>query len=426
MHSRSLQAKLTYLGAVVSTTTFENGDNSVSLLRAAVQQHQAGRLPEALALYNQVIVGDPRNGAAYCNKAAILAGQGKYVEAISALEQAAAFNADDPDVHYALGNCLTSVGRTDDAVQAYRNAIRLRPDFADAHFRLGFILSETDRVAEGFQHFLRRAILVHGGSQPSGPAGPEPAHKIKHDREQREYLIDKLGAVPSFHLENGERLTGPAVNPANATPAVMEAWKSSWPQLVVIDNFLTEEALERLRAYCAGSTIWRRIYKAGYLGATPEDGLACPLLAQIAEEMRSTFPEILAAHPFRYLGAFKYDSALSTGTNTHADNSAVNFNLYIAPDGANLDPESGGMDVWDAAMPPDVDMRVYNGNETAAREFLARSKARITMIPHRANRAILFKSDLFHKTSHCEFKEGYLNKRINISLLFGDRGAATK
>ena len=66
----------------------KTGTIQVSLLRAAVQQqHQAGRLPEALALYNQVIVGDPRNGAAYCNKAAILAGQGKYVEAISALEQ---------------------------------------------------------------------------------------------------------------------------------------------------------------------------------------------------------------------------------------------------------------------------------------------------------------------------------------------------
>ena len=93
MHSRSLQAKLTYLGAVVSTTTFENGDSSGPLLRAAVQQHQAGRLPEALALYNQVIVGDPRNGAAYCNKAAILAGQGKYVEgAISALETSGRFH----------------------------------------------------------------------------------------------------------------------------------------------------------------------------------------------------------------------------------------------------------------------------------------------------------------------------------------------
>ena len=34
-----------------------------------------------------------------------------------------------------------------------------------------------------------------------------------------------------------------------------------------------------------------------------------------------------------------------------------------------MDPESGGMDIWDVAMPLDVDMRVYNGNETAAREF---------------------------------------------------------
>jgi hypothetical protein len=355
-----------------------------------------------------------------------LAGQGKYGDAIGVLEQAAALAGDDPEIHYALGNCLTSVGRMDDAANAYTTAIKLKPDFADAHFRLGFILSETNRIADGFKHFLRRAVLVHGKARPTGATGPEPPHKIKHDREQREYLANILGSAPSFHLENGERLTGPAVNPANATPAVMEAWRSTWPQFVVIDNFLTDEALDRLRAYCAGSTIWRRIYKAGYLGATPEDGLACPLMAQIAEEMRSTFPGILAAHPFRYLGAFKYDSALSTGTNTHADNSAVNFNLYIAPDDANLDPASGGMDIWDVAMPPNVDMRIYNGNEPAARDFLARSKARLTIIPHRANRAILFKSDLFHKTSHCNFQEGYLNKRINISLLFGDRGAPTR
>jgi tetratricopeptide (TPR) repeat protein len=410
----------------VSTTTFENEDSQVSLLAAAVEHHQAGRLAEALSLYDKVVATDPKNGAAHYNKASILAGQGKYPEAIASLEQAIALNAGDPDMHYALGNCLTSIGRSEDAVAAYRDAIRLKPDFADAHFRLGFILSETNRVSEGFQHFLRRAVLVHNKAQPEAPAGPEPPHKIKHDREQREYLANKLGSAPSFHLENGERLAGPAVNPANATPAVLERWKSSWPQFVVIDNFLTPEALERLRIYCAGSTIWRRIYKAGYLGATPEDGLACPLMAQIADEIRSTFPEILSRHPFRYLGAFKYDSTLSTGTNTHADNSAVNFNLYIAPDDANLDPQSGGMDVWDVVMPPNVDMRIYNGNETASRDFLKRSNAQVTIIPHRANRAILFKSDLFHKTSHCKFKEGYENKRINISLLFGDRGAATR
>lgn len=68
-------------------------------------------------------------------------------------------------------------------------------------------------------------------------------------------------------------------------------------------------------------------------------------------------------------------------------------------------------------------MRLYNSNEAEVRAFLARSNAGFTRIPHRANRAIFFQSDLFHKTSDCRFAEGYLNKRINVSLLFGDRAA---
>jgi hypothetical protein len=46
-------------------------------------------------------------------------------------------------------------------------------------------------------------------------------------------------------------------------------------------------------------------------------------------------------------------------------------------------------------------------------------------VAHRANRAVIFKSALFHKTDRCDFREGYLNKRINVSLLFGDFGDPT-
>jgi hypothetical protein len=288
-------------------------------------------------------------------------------------------------------------------------------------------LSENGQVAEGFAHYMRRAELVHGTGKAPAPAKPEPEHKLKHDREQRDYLAgrqakaDAPGVAQMFHLENGDRLEGPAVHPA--APGVVDQWRSSNPQMVVIDDFLTPPALERLRRYCAGSTIWRRIYDAGYIGATPEDGFACPLLAQIAEEISAAFPAILGPHHFHYLGAFKYDSTLSTGTNTHADNAAVNVNFYIAPDEANLDHQSGGMDIWDVGVPPGDDMRKYNGDEALARDFLRRSNARMTRIAHRANRAVIFRSDLFHKTSDCRFREGYLNKRINVSLLFGHRGA---
>lgn len=321
------------------------------------------------------------------------------------------------------GTAQATQGRMTEAIAAYREAIAVAPDNAGAHFRLGSILSETGQIAEGFAHYMRRAALVHG-ELPRAQGGP--VHRAKHDREQSEYLASTLGldtpstALP-YHLEDGARIPGPAVDPANATTELVQRWQDSHPQMVVIDNFLTPPALDKLRQYCAGSTIWRRNYDAGYIGATPEDGLACPLMAQIAEEIRATFPQVIGKHGFRYLGAFKYDSTLSTGTNTHADNSAVNVNLYIAPDEANLDPESGGMDIWDVRAPAGEEMRRYNGNEALARDFLERSRAQMTRVPHRANRAIIFKSDFFHKTSECRFREGYLNKRINVSLLFGDR-----
>jgi len=331
----------------------------------------------------------------------------------------AALTPTGADLWMERGTAHVMQGQLEEAVAAYRQAIALAADHADAHFRLGSVLSESGHVAEGFSHYMTRAALVHG-SRPWPQEGPHPTHRTKHDREQAQYLAER-DLPPQHHLEDGARLPGPAVNPANATPELVQSWQDSRPKMVVIDNFLTPPALEKLRRYCAGSTIWRRNYDAGYIGATPEDGLACPLMAQIAEEIRTTFPQMIGTHAFRYLGAFKYDSALSTGTNTHADNSAVNVNFYIAPDEANMDPQSGGMDIWDVSAPPGDEMRRYNGDEALARNFLAKSGARLTRVAHRANRAVIFKSDLFHKTSDCRFREGYLNKRINVSLLFGHR-----
>ena len=346
----------------------------------------------------------------------------------SLLQQArTALTPSEADLRVERGTVQMGQGRTDEAVATYRETIALAPNHAEAHFRLGSILSETGNIAEGFAHYMKRAALVHAG-RPWRQDRQEPAHRTKHDREQMAYLAERLGSgAQNFHLEEGTRLSCPAVNPANATPQLTQQWHDSQPQMVVIDNFLTPAALGKLRRYCAGSTIWRRNYDAGYIGATPEDGLACPLMAQIAEEIRTTFPQIIGTHAFRYLGAFKYDSTLSTGTNIHADNSAVNVNFYIAPDEANLDPESGGMDIWNVSAPPGEAMRRYNGDEAMARDFLKRGGARLARVPHRANRAVIFRSDLFHKTSDCRFREGYLNKRINVSLLFGQRtGSASE
>jgi hypothetical protein len=285
------------------------------------------------------------------------------------------------------------------------------PQFGEASYNLGYVLTECGAIDEGFSWLTHHARQACAGGQPADI----PAHKRAHDAEQRAYLG---GADPSgpLWLEGGDRVAAPAVKPH---PELQARWRGDNP-LVVIDDFLSADGLAGLRRFCWGSTIWREVYAGGYVGAFPEHGLSCPLLAQIAQELKDTYPDIFGDHPLLQIWAFKYDSRLR-GIPIHADFAAVNVNFWITPDEANLDKDHGGLVIWDKPAPLDWDFEKYNIDAAAARDFLAREGATSTTVPHRANRAVIFDSDLFHETDELTFAEGYCNRRINLTLLYGRR-----
>jgi Tfp pilus assembly protein PilF len=401
-------------------------------LEAALQQafadHRAGRLSEAELLYRSILQARPGHPGINNNLGLVLKDQGRLQEAATTFERVLAVKPDDAMAHCNLGNVLRLQGRLDQAAGCYRRALALRPDMALAYRNLGTVLCESDHLDEGFAAFRRHAELAYGGSASSAAAGePVAPHKAQHDREQQEYLNGgnaPAGISAGFRLQDGGQVSGHAVNPDASSGDVAARWRSSRPQIAVIDNLLTDEALGKLRRFCWGSTIWRKVYTGGYLGAMPEHGFACPLLAQIADELRGAYPAILGRHPLLQFWGFKYDSRLS-GIAVHADFAAVNVNFWITPDDANLDPASGGLVVWDVPAPADWNFAKYNDDVPAAREFLAKAGARAVTVPHRANRAVIFDSDLFHETDRIAFKDGYLNRRINITMLYGRRETAT-
>jgi hypothetical protein len=149
-------------------------------------------------------------------------------------------------------------------------------------------------------------------------------------------------------------------------------------------------------------------------------GFCCPLLMQIAEELRLALPSVIKDHTLREWWAYKYDSKLD-GIPLHADHAAVNVNFWITPDEALLEPDAGGLTVWDREAPLDWDFTRYNQDEAAMREFLEREQAHAVYIPYRQNRVAMFNSDLFHETGSIRFRRGYENRRINITFLYGDR-----
>jgi tetratricopeptide (TPR) repeat protein len=373
------------------------------------------RPEDACISFKAAVALQPRNAALWLNLSSVEGDLGRFRDALASVDKALALKPGDAEAWNNRGAALRALGRSEDALESCNKALELRADYVPALRNIGALLCETFQVEEGMRVYARRARL----NQAARPQeGDDLAHKQRHDAQQRDYLAGQ-NIHTAFHLEDGAGVVGAAVNPRNAAPIAAQ-WADKRPQIVVIDDLLSPEALAQLQRFCWGSTMWRKAYKEGYLGATPESGFACPLLAQIADELRATFPAIFERHPLRYLWGFKYDSTLS-GIDVHADFAAVNVNFWITPDDANLDPESGGLTLWDVAAPPEWDVVKYNRDAKASREFLERVGARPITIPYRANRAVIFDSDLFHKTDAIRFKEGYLNRRINVTLLYGDR-----
>lgn len=193
--------------------------------------------------------------------------------------------------------------------------------------------------------------------------------------------------------------------------------------IIVVDNVLSDAALQRIRQLLLESTVWFQtkmpLKFGGYVGAYIDDGLYDRILLELAMELSQKFPNIFEGHPLRYLWAYKYDSDY-TGINLHADEAAVNVNLWLTPDEANLDPTSGGLVVFTAKPPHDWKFEEYNTDTDFVREQLLKptNYANVT-IPHRQNRAVIFDSALFHQTDVYKFRKGYENRRINLTLLYG-------
>ena len=382
-------------------------------------QYKLKRFAESLECYDKAMAIRADYATAWMNRADVLVALTRFDEALASYDEAIARNPRDLRAWYARAVALRKAQRYAEALDCIAHApVTGREHFPLSYLR-GWLMCECGHVTEALavvREAAERELRARAGAPP-----PAPSHKTHHDTEQRAHLAVQGIELRegSFYFDDGGKLPGRAVNAANAERAQAQ-WQSSRPRIVVIDNVLTTDALEKLRRFCWNSTVWHRPYEKGYLGAMPEQGFACPLLAQIADELRETFPGIIRDHPLRKLWAFKYDSRMH-GIGIHADQAAVNVNFWIAPDKANRNQDSGGMLIWDVAAPQEWDIETYNGDERAVRAFLARTGAKPLKIPHRANRAVIFDSDLFHETDSIDFHPGYLNRRINVTMLYGRR-----
>ena len=68
----------------------------------------------------------------------------------------------------------------------------------------------------------------------------------------------------------------------------------------------------------------------------------------------------------------------------------------------------------------DWEIKDYDADQERIVTFLEQNGRQIQLVvPYRQNRAVLFRSRLFHYSDRPEFASGYENHRINLTLLYG-------
>jgi tetratricopeptide (TPR) repeat protein len=132
--------------------------SAASLFRQGVAHHEAGRLPEAEALYRQVLAISPRDPDAL-NSLGLLALQvGRADIAIDLIGQAVSRRGSVADYHGNLGAALRAQGRLDEAAASFRRALKLRPSFAEMLYNLGNVLlakGEGEEAIASYRKALR-------------------------------------------------------------------------------------------------------------------------------------------------------------------------------------------------------------------------------------------------------------------------------
>ena len=367
----------------------------------------------------------------------------------------------------------------EDAAASYARALELRPEFGEAINNLGSAFQGLGRFTEAREAFDRLLRLRHGGPLWNAPffddtdnygAGPRAAgpvaastFKLSDCIDQIEYLIargridksferlaeryravliemyesadhrltpDQAARIGAFfdrviHYAGAPRMAGAAINPALDFQRIEDDYLSSAVSVTKLDDFLTPEALSALRDFCLESTIFFEYTGDRFVSSRSSLGFNCDLLYQMAEELQASLPRVLGGHALTNMWVYRYNNH-SEGVAEHTDDGAVTFNFWITPDDANQTPDGGGLVVYAKEQPLDWDWERYNREKygTAMKneidEFL--SDAETVTIPYGGNRAVLFHSNLFHKSDRVNFKDGFENRRMNITMLFGHRG----
>ena len=133
---------------------------AVRMFAQGLEHHQKGELEEAVKIYGQALLLNPKLSEIYINMGVALRALGKLESSVACYRRSLVLRPDDATAYINLGNVLRQLGRLEVATAAHRHAVKLAPDTAEAHYNLGLVLRDTGQSEEAIGCFDKTLELA--------------------------------------------------------------------------------------------------------------------------------------------------------------------------------------------------------------------------------------------------------------------------
>jgi hypothetical protein len=183
----------------------------------------------------------------------------------------------------------------------------------------------------------------------------------------------------------------------------------------VIDNFLTPQSCAAVREAIVQNKGW------SFMNWQAEElfirNFNLPIVKVIAKEISECLPRILGDLSLVQHIAFMHKR--NKGLCSHSDTGMVTVDLWLTPDEYNLEPEFGGLLLYDVKRQPGQSIHEFNARPWCTEYCEKNTKGGYAQVPYKYNRAVIFDARTFHASDRINFvADGAHTFRINYALLF--------
>ena len=142
-----------------------------SWLQKAIAHHQAGQLPQAEALYRQVLQASPSHPVALHLLGVIACQSGQAAAALDLIDRAIQVNPEYAEAHCSRGNALFMLQQYQAAVNSYDQAVLLNPRHAEAFHNRGSALHALEQHHAALQSYDKAILLKPDYAEAYGNRG---------------------------------------------------------------------------------------------------------------------------------------------------------------------------------------------------------------------------------------------------------------